>query len=291
MSENITPESRSIPFVEVKYERMNSKDSLFQVDGVAFGKALTDLGYPSSIAKELIIDNDEQAYELAKYDFIRRVVLLHNHSFVTSIRRVYHQTLEQMGENTEGKKENLFQKIISSNIFKLVFPAYWPYRMIDNNYFSFYAGSPQRRENYLKAAKERNLEQRARAKAFIDKLTEKATQRYVAWALGHEYEHIRGHWPKFAIKTSLGVAASVAVIAIINVLMNQIPQTGQNLESSKILLQLMGGGFAGIGGLSIGRAKEEYISNEAGFRNMYKLMECFKINQGVFQREILGKQE
>lgn len=287
------PEITKQQLVDVKYE-IDPKNSLFQFDGNALGEALIQIGYSPNILRPLVIDSDPLTpHVLARYDAIRRSVIIHNNSFLNTVKQVYDMALETMGEKPEIKdEEGLLQKITDST-FRLVFPVFWPYRMIKNNYTDFYAGKPERMINYLKAAKDGTLmpgkpleEQRARAKSFINKLTEKATKRYVGWTIAHEYEHIQDHGRKLALKTALGVGAAVATVALLDILIEQDPVS----PASKVLLQLMLGSLTGFGGLSIGRASEENTSNKAGFKNMAKVMQCFKINHEIFAREILGEQ-
>lgn len=298
---DISPELAKPPIVEIKYDRMDPKDSLFQVGGSTMGQAIVDLGYSPSVVKSLIIDNDDQTHELARYDYMRRAIVLHQKPLVENVREIYKGILRQMGEmppKTIAQKNDFPHRFIRSKFFKTVFPAYWPYHMLKNMHVDFFAGNAQRRNNYLKAAKEGTLmpgkpieEQISRARAFMDKLIESGIQRNTGWILAHEYEHVHHAGRKFALKMGLMIGPFVTGFAVLDAITKQMQQ--MNMPASNVsdamILGIMGVGGAGLYGMAKGRAIEEQASYDAGYKNMAKYMECFKINHDVFTREVLGR--
>lgn len=298
---DISPELARPPVVEVKFDRMEPKDSLFQVDGSTMGQAIVDLGYSPSVLKPLVIDNDDQTHELARYDYTRRAIVLHQKPLVESVREIYNGVLRQMGEmppETIAQENDLLHRFIRSKFFETVFPAYWPYRMLKNMHVDFLLGNAQRRNNYLKAAKEGTLipgkpldEQRSRARAFMDKLMESGMQRTTGWILAHEYEHVHHAGRKFALKMGLMIGPFVTGFAVLDAITKQMQQMNMPAPnvSDAMILGIMGVGGAGLYGMAKGRAIEEQTSYDAGYKNMAKYMECFKINHDVFAREVLGK--
>ncbi|MBN2100650.1 hypothetical protein JW710_02045 [Candidatus Dojkabacteria bacterium] len=289
------------PTVKVEYENMEECDALFQVDGDALGQALSEIGYSDSVLKPLVItDGELSGPELASYDVTRQAIVINQRRLVNNIRGIYVDLLERMGEeipSTPREEKDFWQKFMNTKFFQTFFPAFWPYQLLKKKDVEVFAGDPERKRRYLRAAKEGELmpgrpieEQRDRAKRFMGKLLETAMKRPSAWVLAHEYEHIHHAGRKAAVKYGLAIAPAVAgyfVLDAIGKYMHQMDASSTAIENVMVL-GLLGIGAASIFGMAKGRAIEEQASYDAGYENFRRIASCFTINHDVFARDVLG---
>jgi len=298
MNSITSPETSGTPIVDVRYGKgMNFQNSLLQIDGQALGNALVKIGYAPSTLKPLVIEDDPNSFVIGKYDPLTKTVNLNQRTLINSIKGFYSQVLHYIDEipsDKTGEKQDLFAKISQSSWFKNISPPYWPYAMLKNKgIVQFWTGNNERRSNYLNAAKAGTLEpdktieeQRARAAAHMGTLIELASKRFTGWTMAHEYEHVNKSGKKIAIKYGLGLAPIIAGLTVLEPITSSIPQSSQG-DATYI------GVFASLGlglyGFIKGRSIEEAASYEAGYKNVNKLMSCFKINPEVFEKEILRK--
>jgi len=292
----------STPTIKIEYENMGGKDSLFKVDGTALGQALSEIGYPDSVLKPPVITNEQVAGPgMASYDLTKKAIVLNQRRVVNNMRQIYRGLLEQMGEEvpkTPTEEKDILQRFINTKVFRTLFPAFWPYRMLKDRHVKVFSVNPERRRSYLQAAKEGTLmpgkpieEQRERARKFMGKLLKIAMGRPTAWILAHEYEHLHDVGKKTAVKFGLTLAPVIAGGFILDALTEYMQQ--MNISSERItdtmILGILGIGATSVYGMARGRAMEEQASYDAGYKNFRKVMDCFTINHAVFAKEVLGE--
>jgi len=296
-------ELRQVPTVEIRYVGIKPEQSILRIDGVSLGQSIVDLGYPVSVVKPLIIIDKPDDTNIASYDYARGAIVINQRTVIETVRLVHDSVLQRMGEiklEPTDQENDLVHKFIRSKFFETVFPAFWPYKMVKDVDYNFFAGNEQRRLRYLDAAKNGTLmpgkpleEQRERARKFMERQIESGMARFVGSTLGHEYEHAHKPMSKFALKVGMFVAPVAVGVTVLNEITKVMEQAhvSASAASDAIILGVMGVGAMGIYGFTKGRAIEEQSSFDAGQINIQKYMDGFKIDHQVFVKEVLGKTE
>jgi len=294
----LSAEGVGIPHVDVKYAKgLNPQDSLFKIDGQALAQTLTNIGYPTSVLRPIIIEDDPDSMKVAEYNPITRDIEINQRELIREVRNIHREIMQYLGETPQPQTvqdKGILNKLLQSKRFQKLFPTFWPYRMLeDQGRTRFFSGNNERRMKYLNAAREGTLEQdksleeqRQRARTHMERLLELALRKDTSFTLAHEYEHKNQFALKQAVKLGLSITPFVTGIALFNALEKILPPSASGDLTALGILAPLG---AGIYGMVKGRALEEAKSYEAGFKNMGKFIDCFKIVHEVFAREVLGQ--
>lgn len=288
--------------IPVHYEGLRPEDSLLQIDGKELRSALEALGYPPSVMKPVTISNGNVPYEFAQYDYFQNSVVLRQGTIIDEVKSFYKGILIDLGQlPRDTKTQTAIQKLLESPIVQFIFPPYWPHLLKQQKETPlFLVGNKKRRNEYLKAAREGKLDphlslegQRLRAQRVMERLVQYGLERFTAMTLSEEFEHIRGSTKKVALNFAMMSGAFIGGFALLDALTKTMEHANIDPQviSSASILGLLGIGGAGLLAFAKGRAMDEDKTSEAIMNNFTRYLDSFSINDRVFAREVLGRQE
>jgi hypothetical protein len=281
--------------IEVRYEGLDSKDSLIQVDGVKLAETLRSIGYTDKNLVPLEISGKKEYVYGGHYDRLRGKVVVNQEAIINQTRIVY-KTITEFLESESGSGDSpdksWWQKVQQGNLYKKLWPGLWPYKLTKQQ-IPYYAGNADRRNAYLWAAKEGTLkpelsreDQMAHALKFYEKQLQRISQRHLAHLIGHEYEHGNKKLKKLATTVGIALTGYVASFAAFVGYAN----AREDITPAEVITGLFLVGAGTIAGSAKGAALDEDASIRAEIENMNKIVECFHISEDVFNKRILNKQ-
>jgi len=279
--------------IKIEYPDGDPNKSLLIIDGGKLEKTMRDIGYPPNI-RIIRIEEKGGTYAIGLFNRFTGVLTIYQGTLRNIMYKLHNEVREKIEKQKTPPEPQTCRSI--ADLLLIIYAPPIIYRSLKDPYPYDFAGNPERREKYLRRAKEGTLqpgkspeEQKQRALEFMRNQEKRVWARCLAHILAHEIEHSRHPFLRdFVTIFNLGTAPHILGIIATAIIAQHFERL--NFPQSKIsLIEYLGYGVSQIfslAGILKGKIITEQRAENAARKYMEKIRECFQINPKVFM-EIL----